>query len=80
MNDKNKFTPGPWHMTPGFNSWYYVSNKTREVAKTQEKADARLISAAPELIEALEAVIAIADRDTDVFNNAKAAIKKARGE
>jgi hypothetical protein len=32
-----------------------------------------------ELLESLEAVIAVADRDTDVFNKAKAVIKKARG-
>ena len=42
-------------------------------------ANARLIAAAPDLLEALERVVAIADRDTTEFNTAKAAIAKAKG-
>ena len=45
-----------------------------------DEANARLIAAAPELLEALERVVAIADRDTVEFNAAKAAIAKAKGE
>lgn len=33
-----------------------------------------------ELLEALEAVISVSDRDTDIYNKAKAVIKKAKGE
>lgn len=43
-------------------------------------ADARLIAAAPDLLESLERVVAIADRNTVEFNAAKAAIAKAKGE
>ena len=44
------------------------------------EANARLMSAAPELLEALKAVVAVADRDTDVFNAARQAIAKAECE
>ncbi|EPU8566177.1 hypothetical protein ACVZYT_003944 [Yersinia enterocolitica] len=47
--------------------------------KAESIGNATLFSAAPELLEALKAVVAIADRDTDVFNAAKAAIAKATG-
>jgi hypothetical protein len=43
-------------------------------------ANAHLISAAPELLEALEAVVRLAGRDTDVFNDARDAIRKAKGQ
>ncbi|WP_148716446.1 hypothetical protein [Chitinolyticbacter meiyuanensis] len=43
-------------------------------------ADARLIAAAPELLEALIGVIRVADRATDEFDAARAAIAKATGE
>lgn len=42
-------------------------------------ADARLIAAAPDLLKALEAVVAVADRKTVEFDLARAAIAKARG-
>lgn len=44
------------------------------------QANAHLIAAAPDLLEALEAVIKVADRNTAVFNRAKAATAKARGD
>jgi hypothetical protein len=43
-------------------------------------ANAALISAAPELLEALEEVIAISDRKHDAWDKAKTAIAKAKGE
>ena len=42
-------------------------------------ANARLISAAPELLAALRAVISVADRQTYEFDLAHAAIAKAEG-
>lgn len=42
--------------------------------------DARLIAAAPELLEALKGVLRVADRKTDEFDAARAAINKATGE
>lgn len=44
------------------------------------EADARLIAAAPELLEALKGVVRVADRSTDEFDAARAAISKATGE
>jgi len=43
-------------------------------------ADARLIAAAPDLLEALQGVLRVADRATDEFDAARAAIAKATGE
>lgn len=43
-------------------------------------ANAHLIVAAPELLEALQAVVRVADRQTDEFDMARAAIAKALGK
>jgi hypothetical protein len=43
------------------------------------EANARLMSAAPELLEALEGVVRVAGRKTDEFDKARNAIAKARG-
>lgn len=40
-------------------------------------ANAKLISAAPDLLEALKEIIAISDRKHDAWNKAKLAIEKA---
>jgi len=45
----------------------------------QEAANARLIAAAPDLLAALQAVVRVADRKTDEFDLAHAAIAKATG-
>ena len=42
--------------------------------------DAHLMAAAPDLLEALEAVLSVADRATYEFDKARAAIAKARGQ
>ena len=44
------------------------------------EGNARLILAAPELLEALQAVVRVADRATVEFDMARAAIAKATGE
>lgn len=44
------------------------------------EANARLISAAPDMLAALEAVVRVADRKTVEFDAARAAISKAKGE
>jgi hypothetical protein len=41
------------------------------------EANARLIAAAPDLLAALQEVVAIADRKTDAFDRARAALAKA---
>lgn len=43
------------------------------------EADARLIAAAPEMLSALQGVLRVADRQTDEFDAARAAIAKAIG-
>jgi len=42
--------------------------------------NARLIAAAPELLEALKGVVRVADRATQEFDAARAAIAKAEGK
>lgn len=42
-------------------------------------ANARLIAAAPDLLEALHGVLRVTDRKTDEFDAARAAIAKAEG-
>lgn len=49
-------------------------------AKFKEQlAQRQLERAAPDLLAALEAVVSVADRKTDEFDQARAAIAKARG-
>ncbi|OZI58736.1 hypothetical protein [Bordetella genomosp. 1] len=88
-----KHTPGPWeadgeyvqqvgqtevgicavlNMDEGGSKGWYPGETTR--------ANARLIAAAPDLLEALRAVVRVADRATDEFDLARAAILKATGE
>lgn len=91
----SKHTPGPWRIgTPGPNGCYTVGTErglmTAMVAhsinepdqKEQAIADAALISAAPELLEALEYVMdrLVDKHETDeAAVQARAAIVKARG-
>lgn len=90
-----KYTAGPFSFNGCADWWdiseakfYTVTDKEGLIvafvkewsdAKAETISNATLFSAAPELLEALKAVVAIADRDTDVFNAAKAAIAKATG-
>jgi hypothetical protein len=87
-------TPGPWAISPEkchygdiatvYNttegwvsihapSWVNIGDQ--KVAM----ANARLISAAPDLLEALKGVLRVADRATVEFDAASAAIAKATG-
>ncbi len=45
--------------------------------RAERDANARLIAAAPDLLEALRGVVRVADRATDEFDAARAAIAKA---
>lgn len=54
------------------NSGFFPSYDERD-------ANARLIAAAPDLLEALKGVLRVADRATDEFDAARAAIAKATG-
>lgn len=79
-------TPGPWF--PRKNSagmWEAMiedrdyAHSTAFITRTDDQgaADARLIAAAPELLAALKGVLRVADRQTDEFDAARAAIAKA---
>jgi hypothetical protein len=84
-------TPGPWKLhrlwpddvVDSTDSLVVSAYGDYESAKTQ--ANARLISAAPELLAALEALLDITHFSTNsheeaIHNNAMAAIRKARGK
>jgi hypothetical protein len=101
-NSMSNFTPGPWFVgNPGGNFTLYIEARIRpgwiqEVAAcspteehSQRAANARLIAAAPELLEALrETVIALEHLQNvmhmrvnpPTLENAIAAIAKAIGE
>ena len=53
------------------------SIKFRDVEN--QRANANLIAAAPELLEVLKGVLRVADRKTTEFDAARAAIAKAEG-
>lgn len=91
------FTPGPWFTTGTMTKYVEAridGGLIQEIAAVgptaadngygaQQEANGRLIAAAPELLEALEAMIRHSDklgRQGDVYRAAKRAITKARGE
>lgn len=63
------------HGAPLFDS----VNRSPAADDSTEHADLILAAAAPELLEALEGVLRVADRKTDEFDAARAAIAKATG-
>lgn len=81
-----KYTPGPWHVTDA--TWDDEGNVryTLTGIKSAKIADARLIAAAPELLEALQAMLENCydlEKDDDTISavaEARAAIAKATGE
>ncbi|MGY6030692.1 hypothetical protein [Phytobacter sp. AG2a] len=89
-----KGTPGPWVASTSDRSIGPVSKDDDQsygmiipVAWVEfdgkpghHQADANLIAAAPELLEALQAVVRVADRETVEFDMARAAIAKALGD
>jgi hypothetical protein len=85
----SSFTPGPWRV--GGNSWFVNQIPIEPAigcaygAGYEVKANARLIAAAPDLLEALKEMLAysgiIEERDSNyTTNKARAAIRKATGE
>lgn len=51
----------------------------RVIADCESEDDARLFAASRELLQALQGVLRVADRKTDEFDAARAAIAKATG-
>ena len=91
----SKHTPGPWSWiayNPQSNQMELLEAATGDVCNfgrdTQyypscgeppSPADMRLITAAPDLLAALQGVVRVADRATVEFDAARSAIKKATG-
>ena len=89
----SQHTPGPWHSDVpcsreltcrnirGNNGEHVAKVGWMDFSEGQEidLANARLIAAAPDMLEALKAVVRVADRKTDEFDRARAAIAKATG-
>ena len=80
-----KGTPGPWFVEHGTRveneSFHLLCEVFGDVTSLEEdETNAMLIAAAPELLSALQGVIRVADRDTDEFIAARAAVAKALGE
>ena len=94
-----KHTPGPWFVRKGGSAWgnFSIDGDVFFIAETiggldkEEKANAHLIAAAPDLLEALRALVDdigerfnISSQSTnpgmrDAVNQARAAIAKAEG-
>jgi len=62
----SKHTPGPWFYTydndtrGGFHSWYDIESGDEKIGEIYTEVNALLIAAAPDLLEALEEIRAIA--------------------
>ena len=94
--EKSQHTPGPWvvETTSGMNIYitqpqdmpnrtpgFYAEVRRFTASVDAVKANARLISAAPELLESLELMLHRYGYDTcEYVQKAKKAIAKARGE
>jgi len=86
-----KHTPGPWIVETYHNGLFKIIkelDKTKSLSGqvwTRLEADAQLISAAPEMLEALEVMVSVYSeisqlKETYAMQKAKDAIAKARGE
>ena len=85
---KSKHTPGPLSFDlqdeEGFFRFFSIRTESgRSIGTVDNEYDARLFAAAPELLAALEVAVEYFDRndiDCIAHDDAKAAIKKAKGE
>ena len=97
-----KYTPGPWaidesHINGSINAgkrhvalanFYNCHDEEVRVTRDQQKANAHLIAAAPEMLEALKGALAALERADDygvpglgrIIDAADSAIRKAEGE
>ncbi len=90
-----KHTPGPWHWFTHSPTVVFIDEGDgivgiawtgdpdgTETPLEEEIANARLIAAAPEMLEALKSIIRmveVGERDTDVLRLAWASVDKAEG-
>jgi hypothetical protein len=91
---EQKHTPGPWHAEhvgeSDYGDVYEVYNVNTQIASSMWEADARLIAAAPELLEALRYTLQYAEKLEKAaglssaanvsLDKARAAIAKAEGK
>lgn len=90
-----KHTKGPWRIgncpsydgytgKPYRNIWAGDGDAAQVIARAIDYGDvdanAALVAAAPDLLEALKGVLRVADRKTVEFDAARAAIAKAEGK
>ena len=70
-----------WKIGP-MSACIYDDGRARSagVSEAENAANALLLAAAPELLEALEGILAITDRDHAAWHKARAACAKAKGE
>lgn len=88
--EMSKHTPGPWAYAWAGGIALVFQKGEATIASSipydddneipQVEANARLIAAVPDLLEALKGVLRVADRATVEFDAARAAIAKATGE
>jgi hypothetical protein len=81
--------PGPWELFASQNGAFDITALNGAVVichredwthrANESRANARLIAAAPDMLAALKRVLAVADRKTEEFDAARAAIAKATG-
>jgi hypothetical protein len=81
MTPQEPFWIGAEHPVCGFVSHAVVRSGCTESDELGDlEANARLIAAAPDLLAALQGVLRVADRATDEFDAARAAIARALGK
>jgi len=79
-------TPGPWEVERGSSSGaVWITSTANIFIGGNAEANTLLIAAAPELLEALEFMVAhnpvvFADAEREIYAKARAAIAKAKGE
>jgi hypothetical protein len=81
-----RHTSGDWRLTGNANGGFSIEDERGRVLcqrsdwttnEPESAANGRLIAAAPDLLAALKGVMRVADRATDEFDAARAAIAKA---
>lgn len=95
MSNSNYFTPGPWKTANGLfyikvvaegSNRVILSSQNAHGTTVTDKANAALIAAAPEMLEALEGAIDFLNEALHEFNDKsfiekmRQAVSKARGE
>ena len=83
---KTDHTPGPWKCDlVSLKIWANdgnteISRTSSDVSISEEEANARVISSAPDMLDALQAIVdAFGDQDSLLIDQCKAALAKAKG-